>query len=253
MKSVLLIARKDLVVLARDKLALFWVAGFPLVFAIFFGTVLDGAIERATGGQPPSPPSGFVRSLPTGVVWGLISSAATFAVAMVSERTRGTLHRLRAAPTSDAALLGGKALACWVACVAVASLLVAVAVALFGARIEHPFALALAVISAASGFVGITVLLGVTGKSEQSVAGAGWAVLLGFAMLGGAMIPTSLMPVWLQDLGSVSPVRWALVALETALFGGDPAELAARCLPLLALGGAGLTLASHVLRRTARA
>jgi ABC-2 type transport system permease protein len=228
---------------------------FPLAFALFFGTVLEGAIERASPGPlPPGQPSGFVRSLPTGVLWGLMSSAATFAVAMVSERTRGTLHRLRAAPTSDGALLAGKALACWVTCLFVAALLVAVAVIGFGARVDRPLALALAVCSAATGFVGITVLLGVTGKSEQSVAGAGWAVLLACAMLGGAMVPTSLMPEWLQRVGEASPVRWGLSALETALFrAGDFGALWRDCLRLALLGVAGIGLAALVLRRTARA
>lgn len=255
MRTALLVAHKDLVVLSRDKLALLWVVVFPLAFALFFGTVLEGAIERASPGPlPPGAPSGFARSLPTGILWGLMSSAATFAVAMVSERTRGTLHRLRAAPTSDGALLAGKALACWIACLLVATLLAGVAVVGFDVRIERPFALIAAVASAATGFVGITVLLGVTGKSEQSVAGAGWAVLLACAMLGGAMVPTTLMPEWLQRAGEASPVRWGLSALEAALFGtGDTSALAAACAKLLALGATGIGLAALVFRRTARA
>ncbi len=255
MKTALLIAHKDLLVLSRDKIALLWVVGFPLGFALFFGTVLDGAIERAAAGPlPPGRPSGFVRSLPTGVLWGLMSSAATFAVAMVSERTRGTLHRLRAAPTTEAALLAGKALACWVTCVLVAMVLLLVAALFFDARIEHPLALAVSVAAAAAGFVGITVLLGVTGTSEQSVAGAGWAVLLACAMFGGAMVPTTLMPDWLRDVGEASPVRWGLSAIETALFGnGALSSIAADSAKLLALGVAGIACAALVLRRTARA
>ena len=255
MRIALLIAKKDLTVLSRDKIALFWVVVFPLTFALFFGSVLDGAIDKASGGAsaPPGSPSGFLRSLPAAVLWGLMSCAATFAVAMVSERARGTLHRLRAAPSSDTSLLAGKALACFAACVGVALLLTAVAALGFGARVEEPLALAIAVLSTACGFVGITALLGVTGKSEQAVAGAGWAVLLALAMLGGAMVPTSLMPDWLQSAGSLSPVRWGLSALETALWrGGSFADMARHCAALVALGGIGVVSAAFVLRRTAR-
>lgn len=255
MRSALLIARKDLVVLSRDRVALFWVLGFPLVFALFFGTVLDGAIERAAGGAlPASTGSGFLRSLPAGVLWGLMSSAATFAVAMVSERTRGTLQRLRAAPSNETSLLAGKAIACFAASVVVALLLIAVAVLGFGATIERPLALLSVVLSLASGFVGLTVLLGVTGKSEQAVAGAGWAVLLLFAMLGGAMVPALLMPEWLQDVGAYSPVRWGLRALEIALLEtGGSGELVGHCLRLISLGAVGVATASLLLRRTLRA
>lgn len=255
MRTALLIAHKDLKILARDKIALFWVVLFPLGFALFFGSVLDGAIDKASGGAvAPGAPSGFLRSLPAAVLWGLMSCAATFAVAMVSERARGTLHRLRAAPSSDTAILAGKALACFVACLGVAALLICVAAIGFGARVDQPVALALAVTSTASGFVGITVLLGVSGRSEQAVAGAGWAVLLALAMLGGAMVPASLMPDWLERLGAYSPVRWGLVAFETALWqGGESDALARHCLALFALGVAGIVSAAFVLRRTARA
>jgi ABC-2 type transport system permease protein len=39
MRAVLAIAGKDLRVLARDGLALFWAFGFPLLFAVFFGLI----------------------------------------------------------------------------------------------------------------------------------------------------------------------------------------------------------------------
>lgn len=255
MNASLLIARKDLLVLARDRVALFWVVGFPLAFALFFGTVLDGAIERASGGAaPPGAPSGFVRSLPAGVLWGLMSSAATFAVSMVAERTRGTLRRLRVAPTSDASLLAGKALACFATCVAVAIALIGIGMLAFDARIERPFELLVAVLACAAGFVGITVLLGVSAKSEQAAAGAGWAVLLACAMLGGAMVPVSLMPDSLREIGAFSPVRWGLSALEIALFrAGGTRDLMRHCAALLALGVGGVAIAAFVLRRTDRA
>jgi ABC-2 type transport system permease protein len=253
MRSALLIAQKDLFVLSRDRVALFWVFVFPLSFALFFGAVLESSIERmALAPRDPNAPSGYLRSLPAGVLWGLMTSAATFAVALVSERSRGTLQRLRAAPHSSGAILAGKALACLLACLLVAGLLVSVAIVGFDARIERPFAVIAVAVSAAIGFVGLTMLLGVSGKTEQAVAGAGWAVLLGFAMLGGAMVPSSLMPEWLQDLGTLSPVRWALRALEIALWqDGELGELFRHCAPLLLLGTAGVALAALALRRTA--
>ena len=40
MPSWAVIAGKDLSLLWRDRVALFWVVGFPIVFALFFGSVM---------------------------------------------------------------------------------------------------------------------------------------------------------------------------------------------------------------------
>jgi ABC-2 type transport system permease protein len=245
------IAAKDLKVLSRDRVALFWVFVFPLVFALFFGSVLEDV--ELTPGAGAGLPSGFVRSLPAAILWGLMACTATFAVGLVSERTRGTLHRLRASPLSNASLLTGKALACFAASLLEASLLIAIAAIAFDASIDHLLMLVVAVLSTAGGFVGITLLLGALGKSEQAVSGAGWAAMLALAMLGGAMVPAQFMPEWLRGAGELSPVRWGLDALETALWkGGGARALAAPCAALLAVGGAGIALAALALERVAR-
>ena len=42
MRSIMTLALKDLLLLWRDKFGLFWVVVFPLVFAIFFGSIFSG-------------------------------------------------------------------------------------------------------------------------------------------------------------------------------------------------------------------
>ncbi|HYD50955.1 MAG TPA: ABC transporter permease [Terriglobales bacterium] len=48
MRAALVIACKDLRLLLRDRAALFWVVGFPLVFALFFGSVMKADSESDT-------------------------------------------------------------------------------------------------------------------------------------------------------------------------------------------------------------
>ncbi len=43
MNAVWTLANKDLLLLWRDKLSLFWMLGFPLVFATFFGSIFGGS------------------------------------------------------------------------------------------------------------------------------------------------------------------------------------------------------------------
>ena len=195
-------------------------------------------------------PTGFAMAFPAAVLWGLIGCAGTFASAIVSERKMGTHQRLRAAPISSAALLGGKLLACLIACVVDAALILLIARIFFGVHVERFATLPLAIGACALCFAGMTVLLGVMGKNEQSVGGAAWATLLLFAMVGGAMVPLSVMPSWLRTLSAASPVKWGIVALEGATVRGLTArELLPSCAALVAVGL--LSLASAAARSRA--
>jgi ABC-2 type transport system permease protein len=191
-------------------------------------------VVRESGG----PRSGFEIVLPAMLIWGLLGCAATFAVSLVSERSTGTLLRLRAAPVSRGAILAGKSLACASACVADALVLSALAMAIFGAHIDDVPKYAAALGACTICFTGMTTALSVLGKSEQSVAGAGWSTLIVFAMVGGAMVPVSIMPKWLVLWSDLSPVKWGILALEGATWRGlDWHELVR---PLVLLTGFGL-------------
>ena len=198
------------------------------------------------------PRTAFEFSFPSGMVWGLIGCVATFALSMVRERQAGTFLRLRAAPLTRAEILGGKALSCWLACVAELLLLLALGVMFFGMRPANPATLAAAFAASSVGFVGMMMLLSQLGRGEVTVASAGWAVMLVMAMFGGAMMPYFLMPEWMQQAGQASPVRWAIMVLEGALWRGlSWAELARPCLYLAGLGVACFALGVAILQRRA--
>lgn len=208
--------------------------------------------RRTVAGTQPR--SGFELAFPAAVLWGLIGCAGAFAAASMAERRSGTHLRLRAAPVRLHTLLLGKLIACIVACTVDAVVLVTIARLLFDVRIERFGALPLAIASCAICFGGITVLLGVLGRTEQAVGGASWATLLLMAMIGGAMVPISVMPEWMRTLSSASPVKWGIVALEGATFRGLPTrELLPACLALLAFGLASLASGAvlSARRRTA--
>jgi len=90
---------------------------------------VDVAAERS------GPRSSFEITFPQGLQWALIGVAAAFALSIVTERTRGTLLRLRLAPISRAHILAGKGLACFIACVGVCAILMAIGVVVFGVRV----------------------------------------------------------------------------------------------------------------------
>ena len=362
MRYALAIALKDLRLLSRDRVALFWVVGFPVIFAAFFGLVMQGAakgeprrlsvavvdsdaspasrrvarvlggssglslvrtdmeaarrsvqrgdaiayvhfepgfgralsegkariglgidpsrrseaalvergvIHAATGASSVRPAAqrlkvdtvdvstagsatagGWELVLPAAVLWALMGCAASFAISMVGERARGTMMRLLVAPIPRAAVLGGKALGCFLACVTIATVLALVGSLALNVAVSSPLGLALAIASTSACFVGITMLLSTLGKTEQSVAGAGWATLVLMAMLGGAMVPLSVMPDWLVHVSDASPVKWGIVALEGAIWRDVPlSELLVPCAVLLGLGIAGLAAGLELAER----
>src|SRR5690606_12970669 len=96
------------------------------------------------------PRSAFDITMPQAMVWGLMSVAVGFAVTLVRERSAGTLLRLSMAPVGVAQILGGKALASFLACLATMLLLTLVAVVALGVQVQSPALYALAMVCTAA-------------------------------------------------------------------------------------------------------
>jgi ABC-2 type transport system permease protein len=199
----------------------------------------------------PGPRNAYAISFPQGILWGVLSCAAAFGISLVSERQRGTLRRLRAAPLTYRQILAGKALACLASTLLVIALLLTVAMIGFGVRPTSWGLLIAAAGSIAVGFVGLMMLLAVLGRSEQSAAGIGWAVLTLLAMIGGGMVPIFLMPAWMQQAAGISPVKWAILALEGALWRDfTPAMMLQPCAILVVVGVFSFLLGATLFRRS---
>lgn len=196
------------------------------------------------------PRSSWEITFPSAILWAVLGCAAGFAIGIVVERTQGTFLRLRVAPLSRAQVLAGKGLACFIACLTVSVLFLAIGRLVFGVRIAAPGLLGLAILATAVCFVGIMMFLSVLGKTEQAVGGAGWAILTVMAMLGGGMVPLFIMPPWLQTASHASPVKWGIVALEGAIWRGfTPAEMILPCAILVATGLGFFALGARVFAR----
>ena len=199
--------------------------------------------------QQQGPPSGFAVALPQGALWGLVGCAAAFAVGFVGERTRGTLVRLQMAPLSRGHLLAGKALACFLSSALVVTLVFIIGAVAVGVRPTSVPLLAAAIACGCTAFVGIMMLLSVLGRTEEAVGGSAWATLLLLSMIGGGMVPLFVMPPWMVTASHVSPVKWAILALEGATWRGfSPAEMLLPCSILLIVGVASFALGAKLFR-----
>jgi ABC-2 type transport system permease protein len=196
------------------------------------------------------PRSAFEVTFPSSVTWGMYGCIITFAISIVSERTKGTLIRLRMSPLSWAEIVAGKGLACFLVSVFVAALLMFLGHLLFGIRVENLVGLALAIISAAFCYTGLMMALAGFGKTEKAVSGSAAAVFMPLAMIGGGMIPLAFMPAWMQTVSNISPTKWNIVALEGAIWRGNSlVEMLLPCGVLVAIGAAGFGLGVRFLSR----
>lgn len=207
--------------------------------------------SQATTEQASGPQNAFAVTLPQGAIWGLVGCAAAFAIGFVAERTRGTLVRVQMAPLTRTQVLAGKAAACFVTAAAVQVIVFTAGTLLFNVRPPSLVLLSIAVLCSCAAFVGIMMLLAVLGRTEQAVSGSAWAALLLMSMIGGGMVPLFAMPRWMLTVSNVSPVKWAILALEGATWRGfSPGEMALPCGILFGVGVATFAIGARFFRTT---
>ena len=188
-------------------------------------------------------------SFPQAMMWGVLGCVAGFAVSIARERTQGTMTRLQIAPITRSQVLLGKALACFLSVVLVVVFMVGLGVFL-GMRPGNYLTLAFAALCVAICFTGIMMIMANLGKTEESVNGAGWAINMVMAMVGGAMIPVMFMPQFMQGLSYLSPIKWGILAIEGAVWRDfDFAEMMLPCGILLATGVIGVVVGTTIMTK----
>ena len=196
------------------------------------------------------PQTPFQITFPQAILWAILGCVATFAISIVHERTTGTFQRLRVGPISQADILAGKGLACFLSCALVIGLLVLVGKLVFRVPIGSPALFLLGVLCTCLCFVGLMMLVSTLGKTEQSVVGAGWATLMILAMFGGGMMPLAFMPSWMRSVSHFSPIKWGILAIEGGIWRRfSLTEMLLPCGILIALALAFFTLGVLMLRR----
>ena len=204
---------------------------------------------RSATGQLLKLRSRWDISFPQAMMWGVMSCVAGFAISIARERSRGTMLRLQIAPLSRSQILAGKALACFLTVILVIAFMTILGLFL-GMKPNHFGLLAIAAFCVAYCFVGIMMVMSVLGKTEASVNGAGWAINMVMAMVGGAMIPVMFMPAFIKQFSVVSPIKWSILSIEGAIWREfSLAEMLLPCGILLAFGTAGLLVGALIISK----
>ncbi len=155
--------------------------------------------------------------------------------ALIVERQQWTLPRLAMMPISRATLLTGKILARF--CLgliqfAVVFIVGAVFRMSFG---KDPLALLLLVIVYSLAITALSFAIGSGLKNPAQASGLGLLLTLTLAPIGGAWWPMEISPRFMQIIGHISPVAWAMDGFTALTYNG--AHLGDILLPLAVLLG----------------
>ena len=217
---------------------------------VFDGGFVAMDFREITTGDRRVPASAFAVTFAQGAAWGLMACALGSSLSLVSERGNGTLVRLTLAPVSRWQILAGKALGCFcTSMLMLAVLALFVHLPMFGVHVASYPLLLLAMSCGCIAFVGVTMVIAVSGRSVAAVEGFGRAVLLVLALAGGAAVPLLFMPSWMRSIAGLSPFRWAIEAIDGAVWRNyGIAEMIVPCLVLIGIGVAGFVIGAICFR-----
>jgi oleandomycin transport system permease protein len=209
------LTRRNLMRIKADPESLFDVLLMPIVFTTLFVYVFGGAIS---GGQ-----HNYLQYMAPGLL-GMTAMQLSMAVGtgLSTDISTGIMDRFRTMPIGRSSVLLAKLVA--EVCRALVAMVILLSFAMIlGLRIETgPLQLIAAVglsMAFASGLVWVSMLLGMTMKSPQSVQGVGMLVMMPLQFGSSIFAPTSTMPGWLQAFTKVNPLS-ALANADRALING---------------------------------
>lgn len=173
-------------------------------------------------------PSGFSQSVPGIGSMYVMGNVMVGALVLLTERKQWTLQRLMSMPVSGQQVIAGKMLARFIMG------LIQYGVAfgfglLLGVRFgDSPLAIITIMVAFTLCSTAFALLLATFVTSEQQAGVLLNLVILVLAPLGGAWWPLEIVPQWMQTVGHISPIAWAMDGFRAVIFNnGGLAEVVA--------------------------
>jgi ABC-2 type transport system permease protein len=158
---------------------------------------------------------------------------------LIDDKRRRTLQRMVMLPVSRTKILGGKLLARF-ALGMVQYMIVFGVGFLLGVRYgSDPFALLLIMMSFVLCITALALAFSTLLTTSAQASGISLFLTLTLAPLGGAWWPLDIVPGWMQTIGRISPVSWAMDGYQQLIFfGGSLFDVLPMIGVLLAMGAA---------------
>jgi len=213
------IALKDIKLFLMDRKAILLTILVPIVLVTLFAIVFGSIGEEEE-------PKGIVKE----VNWGLIQSVSGVAVMMLlfsvtamgstilEEKEQGTLRKLLYSPIRPSQILFGKMLYTLFISSIQLSILMIYSWFVFDLEIFNNIPGLIAIIlSTAFACTGFGILLASISKSRKQVESLSIIIILVMSAIGGSMIPTFLMPAFMQKMAIFSVNYWSIKGFNDIL------------------------------------
>jgi len=193
----------------------------PIIWLVLYGQLFQRVVDIPGFGK-----LSYITFLAPGiVVMSALYGAGWSGMGVIDELDRGVIDRFLVAPTSRAAIIGGRLLSGAISTI-VQSLILLVLGLLLGAR--YPGGVAGVVVLAASAVLlglpigALSTALALTIRRRESVIGASNFLLLPMTFLSPVFMTSALMPEWIRSVSRFSPVTWSVEAARFALVDPNP-------------------------------
>jgi ABC-2 type transport system permease protein len=201
-RDVWAMTRRNLVHISRELTQLSDVTVQPVLYTALFVYIFGGGIPIPDGSYKDFVLAGLLS-------FSLVTSTMGTGVGLSSDLHEGIIDRFRALPMWRASVLVGRSLAD-LTTFFLCALIVGVTGLVVGWRpgaglgsIAAGFAL---VLCFAYSLTWIAMCVGLTSKSPESAASAGFIVIFPLAFVSNAIVPTQHMPGWLRVVADWNPV-----------------------------------------------
>ena len=202
-------------------------------------------------------PSAVQQSVPAWLVFSMFFIVIPLSNTFISERGQGTLMRLRSMNVSRLFLIVGKMVPyLFVNAIQVVIMIVIgrYIVPLFGGTALLPGSsfggLALISASVSFGAVALALFIATVARTTEQATTIGGVLNIIFGALGGVMVPTFVMPLFMQKLANLSPMSWGMEGfLDIFLREGGTVDVLPESLALFLFGVFMLTLTVIVMKR----
>jgi ABC-2 type transport system permease protein len=165
-------------------------------------------------------PDTYQQNVPGYTVFGVFFIVGTMASSILTEKKEGTFRRLLAAPLPKPVLLAGKILPYYLVNLIQIAIMFTVAHLLFGMAFGDPLALIVISLAMSAAATGLGIMVAALGKTDTQVGGLSSLLTLTLSALGGCLMPTFIMPEFLQKLSRFIPHAWAMQGFQDVLVRG---------------------------------
>jgi ABC-type multidrug transport system permease subunit len=154
---------------------------------------------------------GLIHAVAGNSIMMLLFAVAGIGASLLDEKQEGTLKRLLYSPIRPNQILFGKMLSTNVVCILQLTVMFIYAWAVFGLQIwQNVPGLILMILATAFACSSFGVVLASFAKSRSQVQGYSTLIVLTMSAIGGSMVPTFVMPAFMQKISIFSVNYWGV-------------------------------------------